>query len=1469
MALDWQQHCGAPLQVEALELEAPLRLEEQGDLRLQGVLENDRLELFSRDSQDGADWRRHGALRLASVASSVSAPAALFAGGLDANAAMEPLDCERFYAGLRRRGLEYGPSYQPIRRLQRRNGEAVAWLERPPEGPDRCLLDGCLQVVAAALPDEDARAQLLLPVGVERLKVLRWPLPDRLICRAQRRTAVAGDDPAVVLADLWLEVDGERLGWIEGLRLRRLPRPMLDLLFPPPAAKRGPEQLETVWHPASTPAETLEVELSDPSALIELEGVALAGVLDRVRDRSAQDPLQLRVIVRDAGPEALGLRAALRCIALERPRWSCSWWWLPPLDQRQPDAAERAELVRCSQGCSELRWHDGQILEPRLQHLPPERQQWLSDGRGRLDGVHCQPLPAPELMPGELELQVEATGLNFRDVLNALGLLRAHAESLGLEGAGPLPFGGEAVGRVLAVGEGVDPALVGQRMLAALTPGSLASHVLARADLCVPWPEALPLELGASVSTAFLTAMHGLVTLAQLQPGETVLIHAAAGGVGMAALQVAQRCGARIVATASAGKQEAVRAQPGVEAVWDSRSTAFAEQVLRHTDGRGVDVVLNSLKGEWVDASFAALAEGGRFVELGKLEVWSAELAQERRPDAHYHRFDLLELAAADPLPLRRQLLEICSALEQGSLAPIPWQAFAVERLDEAFRLMAQGRHVGKLVILQPPRPRPVRIVAAATYLVTGALGGVGLQLLQWLVAQGARSLVLVGRSADAPSDAALAVIEQLESQGVRCQRLACDLAGGAGEADRLRQALAALPPAQPLRGVIHGAGVLRDRPLVELDSDDIEAVAAPKVAGWQLLDEVLSAQPAMEFCVAFSSVAALLGSPGQIAYAAANGAMEAACGQAPGPSPLRLAIQWGPWAGAGMASGLAERFNSVGLGMLAPEEAFAALGALLDRGRSGVVAVLEADWERLAGQASPRQAALFKDVRPEPGADARLVLEERLRSMAGDQRQPWLLQALRQRLAQVMESEPGAIDPAASLFSLGLDSLMGVEFAAVVQSDLGVHLDFAALQNDPTLEDLARIALVQVLPDAGAVGSGLDLGTEAQLPPDWAIAEHRCSVAAPGQRLLLTGATGFLGAYLLAGQLRRWPELRLRCLVRCRSQQQGLERLEANLRRYGLWQAAWAERLEVVPADLALPRFGLEEAEFRALVDGVGGILHNGAQLSQMASYAQLAAANVGSTRELLHLAALDRPIRLELISSVAVFEADAYRNREISEAEALPHWQGIHLGYSQTKWVSDQLVWAAGQAGLPVTVYRPPLIGGSSRPSADGRLHWHEGDLLQRLLEGCLQLGCFPDLEWELDAVPVDYVADAVTALAWSPEATGKAFHLQHPQPLLLSELLGRLNARGGGLKAVSMQAWLEAIASRGDHPLQPLLPFLEQRWGSEGLTYPERNARGVRARPSCDATIRLLASRGISCPPYRQLETVWGAALMDLSA
>jgi len=1182
-----------PLALAELSLDQPLKLAAEATA-LQLVWTARGIEFHSRQAGPDASWRSHGSCEAAAQGAGAEITPLLVP------AEAEALDLSGFYAALAAFGLSYGPAFRSLVSLQRQGDRAWATVRRQHDAQDWALLDGCFQAVAATLDPDAAAGQLFLPVGFEAIHLQQLPLPDQLHCQVQLRPS---DEPAFVLADLLLLPSGDQgdgtgpaaqpepLGWIRGFRLRRLPRAALDWLFPLEAAdasgaaslhEPGPGDwlVRAEWEaiPAGDLTAEAAASTTPPKDLVRASALgpepvaAVTALLQRAQQAPAQDsaagaasPAPVWLLLDT--PEHPALSGALdgfaKAAALEQGQRQ--WLRLHLLDGADAASLPWSQIQALAPTELALAWDGRQLLRQRLRPLPPERFRFATRSFGLLESLEPQPIAAPQGPsdpaapgPGELELAVEATGLNFRDVLNALGLLRAYSRQLGLDEAAQVPFGGECVGTVTAVGPGADPQLIGSRMLAALAVGSLASHVNTRVELCVPLPASLSPAEGASVSTAFLTAIYGLQTLAGLKTGETVLIHAAAGGVGQAAVQVALRAGARVLATASAPKQQALLDQ-GVEAVFDSRSLAFAEQVRAHTGGRGVDVVLNSLKGEWVDASFEALAEGGRFVELGKIEIWSRAEAASRRPDATYLPFDLLEVAAADPQLIRGLLEQLLADLEAGRYQLLPIQAFPISQTIEAFRLMAQARHVGKVVLTNPDALGSAATAAAtrlqslqdapnstagdsssattpitpeASYLITGALGGLGLQLCQWLADQGARSLLLVARSAAHPSEQAQQVLSGLKERGVTCTLIPCDLgASGAAatqQAQILASALEAVEPGKPLRGVFHAAGVLDDGLIDTQTPERLAAVLAPKLGGWQLLEQALAKvgtkvnplktaarqAPAEQlgpeqqrpFVVHFSSMAALLGSPGQSNYCAANGALDALANSSradrnseshasqkstiqesevlQNASSLwgpQLSIQWGPWDGAGMAGALGERerqrFAALGVHLLPPDGAFEALGMLLRRGISGAVGVLDLDWPRLAEQGGARQAAALElmvahaqTLAAARGSECAGIAEtpaylKVLEDTPPLERQAVLVGFVQQQLAKVMGlGDPQQIDPTEPLFNMGLDSLMALELTVLLEKNLGVRLTESLVFEHPTVDDLVRYFLRDVL---------------------------------------------------------------------------------------------------------------------------------------------------------------------------------------------------------------------------------------------------------------------------------------------------------------------------------------------------------------------------------------------------------------------
>jgi thioester reductase-like protein len=626
---------------------------------------------------------------------------------------------------------------------------------------------------------------------------------------------------------------------------------------------------------------------------------------------------------------------------------------------------------------------------------------------------------------------------------------------------------------------------------------------------------------------------------------------------------------------------------------------------------------------------------------------------------------------------------------------------------------------------------------------------------------------------------------------------------------------------------------VLDDGLLSHQSPERCAAVAAAKVQGALHLDRCSRGLP-HGFFVVYSSLAAALGSPGQVAYGAANGWLDGLMLQRQAAGLPGLALNWGPWAGGGMAAR-----HQGGLKPLQPAEALALLQRWLPRQGRVALARLE-----------PAAAG-------HPLAPWLQQLAAELPALDSDQALLAVQTALVELLAELGGFAEEDLRADTRLDALGLDSLMAVELATAVQAGLGVSLGLGALAGEPTLASLAAhlLALLEN-PAAGQPTQAVDLGAEAQLPADLLpqLAAAAGGGPGPGEAILFTGGTGFLGAFLLADQLQRHPELQIYGLVRAEGAGAARARLRQNLEHYGLWQDVWAPRLVGLPGDLALPELGVAADTWEGLLPRLGGILHNGAQLSYVAPYGQLKAANVGGTLEVLRLAARGG-LPLEFISSTSVYEAEAYRGQRLDEGSDLAAWQGIHLGYSQTKWVSERLVWQAAQAGLPVRLYRPPLIAGHSRTGA-----WHEQDFLHRLVRGCLALGQAPQLAMELDLVPVDYVAAAVGALAWTPHPAGGSapdvLHLQHPEPVLWEDFLAGLIERGAPLRAEPLAPWLEALAQQPSNPLYPLQPFFTHRWGAEQLTYPELNQPPHKARPSCSQTQQRLEPLGVTCPGFAEL-------------
>jgi len=721
----------------------------------------------------------------------------------------------------------------------------------------------------------------------------------------------------------------------------------------------------------------------------------------------------------------------------------------------------------------QLALRDGRWQVARLRPAglvdPPTPLRLEKGPGGVFDELHLRPVARRAPGPGEVEIRVVAAGLNFRDVMNAVALRDD-----------PEPLGGECAGRVVALGDGVEGVALGDHVVA-LANASMASHATTSARLVRPIPHGLDFAAAVTLPFAFMTALHALHTLGRLSRGQSVLIHAGAGGVGMAAIQLARAAGARIFSTAGTEAKRERLLTLGVEQVFDSRSTLFAQQVLRATQGHGVDVVLNSLSGEFIAASVSCLAPHGTFLEIGKRDIWSNERFATVRPQGRYHAIDLARMRLQEPGNTAALFDDVLQRVQRGELSPLPQHRFPLQQAADAFRFMAMGRHVGKVVLtLDDPHAASMAAISPrASYLVTGGLSGLGLLTAQRLVERGARHLLLVGRSA--PGAAAQAVLTTLRDAGAQVQAMQADLA----DPSAVARVLAAIDPAAPLRGIVHSAGLLEDGALLQQDWPRFVRPLGPKVDGsWAL--HAQTAHLRLDFFVLFSSMASVLGSAGQGNHAAANAFMDALAGARRAAGMPALSISWGAWSVVGAAAQrrVDTRIDAQGIDPIAPARGLELLESLMSSAGAPHVAVFPVRWTTFLTQpqaASPmldelralqradvRAAATTATADAAPGNDW-LV---RLAQAGPAKRHELLLSFVGEQVARVIDAaSANAIDPRQALNELGLDSLMAVELRNRLGSGLALRRSLPAtlVFDHPTMEALARYLEQTVAPPPAA----------------------------------------------------------------------------------------------------------------------------------------------------------------------------------------------------------------------------------------------------------------------------------------------------------------------------------------------------------------------------------------------------------------
>ncbi|MFF3641652.1 SDR family NAD(P)-dependent oxidoreductase [Streptomyces sp. NPDC002564] len=1108
-------HAGRELgcgRIEELTLEAPLTLTEQGGARLQLVVRAPDatgarpVEVYS-PAPDGTDrggadhdgkdtgpdvsartWTRHAAGLLTAEDADAGFDLAVWP---PADAESVPVD--DYYRLMADAGYAYGPAFRGLRAVWRRGDEVFAeaalddGAEAARYGLHPALLDSALHAMGFGGFVRDGGG--LLPFSWSGMRLFGGGADTVRV----RLTGAGTDAVAAIVAD----TAGRPLAALDTLVLRpaggarqgparpALPDELLRLDWTPlapadapalPWTTAGPDDLglAAALRRAGTEAaadgagEIALVSLhaaatDDPAAGIQ---DATARALDLVRGWLADDTqtaTRLAVVTRRAVSTRVGedvedlvnapVWGLLRAAQAENP----DRLLLVDVDGDDASTAALPAAVTAavSAGESQVALRGGAATVARLAPLatggalvpPADGTAWRLDteGAGTLDHLALLPWPAADapLAPGQVRVEVRAAGLNFRDVLGALGMY-----------PGELTLGAEGAGTVVEAGADVTHLAVGDRVMG-LFPSGLGPVCVADAHTVVPMPEGWTFEQAAAVPVAFATAYYGLVDMGGLGSGEAVLVHAAAGGVGMAAVQLARHLGAEVFATASEGKWDAVRAL-GVpdDHLASSRDLDFEEKFRTVTEGRGVDVVLDSLAREFVDASLRLLPRGGRFVEMGKTDIRDAGQVATEHFAVRYRAFDIVD---AGPRRIGEILREIVDLFARGVLSHLPRRSWDLRRAPDAFRYMSQARHVGKIVLTVPRRPDP-----AHTVLITGGTGTLGALLARHLVtARGARHLLLLSRRGpDAPGAAELTA--ELTAAGAEVTVVACDVADRA----RLAEVLDALPAAHPLGTVVHTAGDLDDGVFDALTPERLARVLRPKAEGALNLHRLTRDKDLAEF-VLFSGAAGVLGNPGQANYAAASSFLDALAQHRRAHGLPGTSLAWGYWE---QATGLTRHLSEGDTGRMArggllPLPSADGL-ALFDvaRGADEPLQVpMRLDPEALRTQAEsgaghPLHRGLVR-TSPRSTAPAEAPDGDSLDGYAdltGAERLAALLDLVCRQVGAVLVTDPATIGADTGFVELGLDSLTAVELRNRLNRATGLRLPVTLVFDHPAPGPLA-----------------------------------------------------------------------------------------------------------------------------------------------------------------------------------------------------------------------------------------------------------------------------------------------------------------------------------------------------------------------------------------------------------------------------
>ena len=724
---------------------------------------------------------------------------------------------------------------------------------------------------------------------------------------------------------------------------------------------------------------------------------------------------------------------------------------------------------------------------------------------GQLKNLVWQELNDSFCQADEIEIRPHAAGLNFRDVMYAMGLLSDEAVENGF--AGPT-LGMEVSGVVTNIGSAVTEFKKGDKVVG-FAPACFSSRVITQTTAITKKPDGWSFEEATTIPTTFFTVYYALKHLAQIEEGEKILIHGAAGGVGIAAIQYARYCGAEIFATAGSDEKRDFVRLLGADHVMDSRSLAFADDIMQITNGEGIDIVLNSLAGEAITRNLSVLKPFGRFLELGKRDFYENSKIGLRpfRNNISYFGIDADQLLVERPALANRLFKEMMQLFDNGSLRPMPYRSFPATRIEDAFRYMQQSRQIGKVVVsfengnaisqkkIQslPIQDKELVCRANGSYLVTGGLSGFGLKSAAWLSEKGAETLILISRSGKVSEDSRY-IIEDIKSKGVNVFTRACDVTDKKSLANLIIEVERDIAP---VKGLIHAAMVLDDVLIRNMTQKQLIKVMQPKINGAWNLHEV-TANIDLDFFVLYSSATTFVGNPGQANYVAANSYMEALVNYRISKSLPACYAAWGAISDVGYLARNEETKEALqsrlGGEALNSDQALKMLEKIILNNKAGA-AVIDLDWsviQRVMPAANaPKYEELQRNVKHSDSEHE--DIQALISNLSHAEIQELVIDLLQDEIEQILRLPREKLDIERSIFDLGMDSLMGMELVLAIEERFGVKLPVMALTEGANILRIAE-RITEKLSDE-------DLDAKDQIKNDTEKDKHDESISVAASR--------------------------------------------------------------------------------------------------------------------------------------------------------------------------------------------------------------------------------------------------------------------------------------------------------------------------------------------------------------------------------